>query len=231
MNFSRRHQRHHRGISIAVASGAVVATLRGMGEHVAYWSDWRTREFRCQCGWTGTGDHLASGDFFAELQEMLCPSCHSDQTLALVIFPTEEDTRAAAERGNEEARNQLASIDSRNHRRAIFERAKLVDGVDLPDVDGPVRAALVVEEGSDGGDSQLALLLNGDVVHREPAWFEDTEPVGRIGGLLVRRYGGQLEGISLKGAMLYLAGDRLASPGECRATLNRLGIKDLDVSE
>jgi hypothetical protein len=69
-----------------------------------YFSDWKSRNFECACGWSGRGDELAT-EPFAELVEGSCPTCGTNQVV--VEFPSRSELEAAAAAGNEEARRML----------------------------------------------------------------------------------------------------------------------------
>jgi len=78
-----------------------------MARHTTYFSDWKTDNYACDCGWTGPGSRLAK-DYFAELVAYACPSC--DRNLVLVSFPNADDIESAAAAGNQEAISMLSSI-------------------------------------------------------------------------------------------------------------------------
>ena len=76
---------------------------------VRYWQfDWGATVDCPACGWRGTGQE-ADMNLFSELFDLRCPSC--DRMVVIVSFPTEEETREAAARGNPDARRQLQRIE------------------------------------------------------------------------------------------------------------------------
>ncbi len=104
-----------------------------MTEFIAPYSDWRSRQFRCACGWSGAGADAAT-ELFSELLEINCPKC--DGRLGLASFPTFDEVRAAAAQGNPDALRELATVEEAERRREEFERTCLVAPAQLPDVDG-----------------------------------------------------------------------------------------------
>lgn len=64
--------------------------------------------FQCECGWIGTFMDL-SRESFEELVDGSCPSC--DRMLAIRSLPTLPEIRQAANGGDPDALEQLASIE------------------------------------------------------------------------------------------------------------------------
>lgn len=63
------------------------------------------------CGWSGrTGD--ADISLHDELFDVCCPRC--ERMLLIVNYPTLEQTRAAAQNGNEAARRDLVRLEDRD---------------------------------------------------------------------------------------------------------------------
>lgn len=75
-----------------------------MAESTNYFSDWKTRKYRCDCGWNGSASELTK-DFFAELMAYACPTC--DRNLVLVSFPSADEVETAAAAGDAEAESML----------------------------------------------------------------------------------------------------------------------------
>ncbi len=69
-----------------------------------YFTPWRAEVFSCRCGWSGRSDAM-NIEPFAELAQYACPLC--DVHLILLSYPTEDDVREAAARGDEEAARML----------------------------------------------------------------------------------------------------------------------------
>lgn len=190
---------------------------------VAYYSDWREREWTCPCGWSGTGDDAAHEPFEALLQ-VDCPSC--DKRVLIVNYPDERETRAAAKRGNPEAIRAVESLKQVEEKRSRWLEERLVNPAELPALDGVDRIdlALQVDEQAEGG-AQMILLVNGEEVHHEGAWFEDAEPLSRFLVCARERYGDRIASIDITfGARLYLSGDSLRLSREIDRALAEHGF-------
>ena len=69
-----------------------------MTKSISWWDHDRDDHMSCPgCGWTGTGGTDLE-EQFPELLEVRCPDC--DRLLLMVVFPTLQETRAAAAAGN-----------------------------------------------------------------------------------------------------------------------------------
>ena len=78
-------------------------------KQVKYYDYDRSKAVECRCGWSGQPG--AYEDYFHELLDVTCPRC--DTMLLIVPYPTDEQTRAAAAGGNEEAIAELRQIEER----------------------------------------------------------------------------------------------------------------------
>ena len=62
--------------------------------HYAYYSEWESEILTCpNCGWRGT---FMDGDteHYEQLMDTSCPQCDDAPMLAIVSYPTREETRA-----------------------------------------------------------------------------------------------------------------------------------------
>lgn len=66
-----------------------------------------TDRFLCTCGWGGTVDELTI-EGFRELVDGSCPQC--DRMLMIRSFPTIDEMRRAASRGDRRAAEELARV-------------------------------------------------------------------------------------------------------------------------
>jgi tetratricopeptide (TPR) repeat protein len=74
-----------------------------------YWQYDRHAELHCPRGdWTGTGEEAVT-NLWDELFDVCCPVC--DKMLLVVGYPTLEETREEAARGNEEAQRELSRFE------------------------------------------------------------------------------------------------------------------------
>ena len=93
---------------------ASTAAVYSTGPHAriaaSYWDYDDQAELTCPaCGWRGRAKD-ADREHFSELFDVSCPAC--DQMLLIVSYPTLEETREAAERGNEDAQRELGRIET-----------------------------------------------------------------------------------------------------------------------
>lgn len=60
--------------------------------------EYQAQQIGCaHCGWAGVGSQL---EIFDQLMEMACPACQ--EKICSVLYPTEDETRAAAAVGTHE---------------------------------------------------------------------------------------------------------------------------------
>ncbi|GEM_PF-950861 len=198
----------------------------------AYYGDWKNTAFTCPCGWQGSGSEAEDGEEFKDLGEWDCPKCH--ERLFMVFWPTREETLAAAAAGDSGAIAESENIKYSDSRDEYWRKNKLTSPAQLPDLgDRNILAGLTTEETASPPyplnprlkkDTQLCLLLNGAVVHREPVWYETLEPLERILPVLHEKYGKRLVSIFIgEPACYWLLGDRLSILGEYEEVLRKNG--------
>lgn len=148
---------------------------------------------RCdRCEWRGEGG--PHEELFEQLLDVTCPNCGS--TLLVVVFPTLDETRAAASEGNERAIAYLPEFEARRewHDRA---RATLhTDENQLPELSGDrldIKWDLV---GGDTAESWQVLRHLGVEIWRERAFYESYERFEAVSALLRARYGDRLRSLS-----------------------------------
>ncbi len=186
---------------------------------VPYYSDWRGATHSCSgCDWQGTGSE-ADQELFTDLIQVDCPSCFG--RLFLVVFPTAEDTRLAAAAGNDEAQRELARLARQESYQGKVEASRLRSAEDLPDLDGDQLdfylellkeehgTVLILVTGTP--DNRVETVDDPRVIHTEYCYYEDTEPVARLVGILEDRYGSRFRYLRTAPAALYLEGDSLSA--------------------
>lgn len=186
---------------------------------VPYYSDWLDTSYTCrECDWQGTGRE-ADQELFTDLIQVDCPSCFG--RLFLVVFPTAEETRQAATAGNEEAQQELPGLARRESYQVQVEASRLRSAADLPDLDGdeldfylelheaPHGTLLMLVTGTP--DNRVETVDDPRVIHTEYCYYEDTEPVARLVGILEGRYGSRFRYLQTAPATLYLQGDNLSA--------------------
>lgn len=203
-----------------------------MSEKPSYFSGWEFQEQHCsKCGWVGLGSEASEELFFA-LVEVNCPEC--DGRLFTVPFPTDEQVAEAAAKGQPNAVSMFLAAHERDMFLLRRNYTLLRDGESLPDIDGEELdfyltlwnlegvIRLVLGRGSgQGEDALIDSMDHPDFLHFELAQFENTEPVGRIAGVLRSRYGSRFRYLYTKRALLYLGGDNLSAASEIRSALGR----------
>jgi hypothetical protein len=101
------------------------------------------------------------------------------------------------------------------------EASKLRSGEDLPDLDGhqlDFYLELLEEEHgtvlmlvTGTPDNRVETVDDPRVIHTEYCYYEDTEPVVRLVGILKGRYGSRFRYLRTAPATLYLQGDNLSA--------------------
>lgn len=203
-----------------------------MNQNPTYFSGWEFEEQTCsKCGWVGLGKDAWEELFFA-LVEVNCGGCGG--RLFTVPLPTDEQIAEAAAVGNPQAVSMFLAAHERDMFLLRRNYTLLRDGESLPDIDGDEldfyltlwtlqgEVRLVLGRGSgQGKDAAIDSMDHPDFIHFELAQFENTEPVGRIAGVLRNRYGDRFRYLYTRRALLYLGGDNLSAASEIRSTLGR----------
>jgi hypothetical protein len=183
-----------------------------VGRVCKYYSGWQHETFTCgHCGWTGTVnfEDLEAGDVAAIIE---CPKCY--RSLAVILFPSLQDTREAAAQGNEEAVQFLPELETRIERNwkllEQFNREKIRSVDQLPDLGG---ASLEFRwdfvKGEDGDFYQI--IKAGDAeLWREFAFFNNMRRYEEIKELLKAKYGTRFKSLTPTVASVeWLSGDNL----------------------
>ena len=189
-----------------------------MARQVNYYDYESGRTISCDCGWSGKSAE-GNQEEYSELFDVSCPAC--DRMLLIVPYPTHEETRAAAAKGdNPEARLELAMVKQREAFHARAEEHELTEASQLPDLEGD---ELVIEWDLEDPNPDLSgpegdawtVLRHGDrVIWRELAFWEGYERFGEVLEILRARYGERLADLRPTEASWYpLYGDVLSSPG------------------
>jgi hypothetical protein len=155
------------------------------------------------------GAELRQGEVFEQIVEYDCPQC--GERVTFVAFPTSDEVRAAAAAGNEEAATELAKLDARERRQQrVLDTRQSAVAAPAELEHGEIRCELRLV-GDEDDETWIVLLANGHELHRELAFYEDTEPAHRLLAAMRKRYGTRLRSFAYDNAMLYLGGDRLRS--------------------
>jgi len=190
-----------------------------------YFSNWRSRTWQCpECAWAGTGADLAM-EQFAELQELHCPRC--DHKFGLLLHPNLEETRAAAQAGNDEALKHLQVLELLEGRLQQIEAAREAE---LPEVAGDRLTFHFTPEGGHDPLSPhwLVLECDGKEIYREPSGYEGWRAIIDISERVLRTYPGRVAWIDPDNAGMALLGDNLSADGHIEDFLRENRIQPPD---
>jgi hypothetical protein len=183
----------------------------------AWYSTWKEEQFVCShCGWQGLGKEA----FPDEAGMIECPRC--DHGVGYVEFPSLRDTEKAAARGNEDAIRDLpekrAWLQRMETRMARFEREKLKDACQLPDLDGKSLEFTLDVVSADGEDYQVIQLGNAEL-WREPAFWDHLPRFNELKNLLREKYGANFKLLTPTAWSLdWLVGDHIFRVAEVTYT-------------
>jgi hypothetical protein len=183
-----------------------------------YYDNWREEEFDCpNCKWHGPGSALVLGDYKWESAERLCPVC--EELITVVLHPTIEESRANWDKVSEWDRKNIEAAEARQ---ADFERRKLREPSQLPDIPEP--SFVFHWDFADDGSRRETLIKHGDnVIFTEPAFYEGYERFIEVAQILRGRYGAALRDlIPTKASELYLYGDKSGSSATVAAAIEKI---------
>ncbi len=181
-----------------------------MIRHFNYYDEWKTVILECPvCGWKGTFEQ-GSVSHYKDLMESACPQCDGHETtLAIVSYPTTQESRANWEKLSDVDRMQVEVIE---RKRADFAGHKLRNPSQLPDIDSP--AFTLIWDITPDKFPHSTLIKHGDtVIFSEPALYECYNRFIEVAKILRARYGSALlDLIPTPASEYYLYGDRIAAP-------------------
>ena len=178
----------------------------------SYYGSWRDDVYTCHaCGWEGAGGQCRQGEVYRELYEICCPSCGGK--VGLVLFPTTEESRQNWDKVSDEDKRAVERVEA--HRKDFAARS-LKSPQQLPDIEGDdLVFTWDIEDGARGGDTLIK--YGGEIIWREPAFYEGYERFAEVARLLRRKYGARLQDlVPTRKSQLYLYGDRLSAPEEVK---------------
>ncbi len=157
-----------------------------------------------RCGWTGQAGEAGS-EHHRELFDVSCPSC--DKMLLVVSYPTIEETKRAAGKGNETALRNLPEAEKVEARLERAAKLELKVDSDLPEITG---SDLAFEWDFERVDEESwTLIRHGDaVIWRELAYWEGCDRFHEVEDILRQHYGGRFASLEpTRASLLYLHGD------------------------
>lgn len=184
-----------------------------------YYDDWKTPVRECPtCGWRGTFEE-GSIEWFRELMTSSFPTCLEGYSLAIVSYPSDEETEANLDRLSESER---ADFQCRKARLGRWERESLKSPDELPELQGD--EITLTWELVEHDDEKYTVIRAGNVeVWRELVLFEGSPRFVEILAMLQARYGERLLDVVASAASdTYLYGDRLRAIDEVEGARRRL---------
>lgn len=98
-----------------------------------YYDDWRSTVLECpKCGWRGACEEGACGNY-DDLVDCCCPKCEDSPMLAIVSFPTFEETETNLDKLTPSEREHFRTAEDRWRR---WEAGKLESPSQLPELEG-----------------------------------------------------------------------------------------------
>lgn len=197
-----------------------------MAQHFGYYDGYASMAFRCGCGWTGPFSELRQ-ECYRELFDASCPRC--DKMLAIVSFPTDDETRQAAARGNKEAERNLKSVRARQAFRERYAATELREPAQLPDLEGSeLHFDWLSEEQSGETHMVIRLRPDGHEVWRELQAWENWRHLVDVIDILRAKYGPRFRSFTVSAeAEGWLYGDDFGGTRAVAEAMAKAGIKDL----
>jgi DNA-directed RNA polymerase subunit RPC12/RpoP len=137
-----------------------------------------------ECGWVGSGK--GQMELYADLFDVCCPKC--GYMIFIILFPTVDETRAAAAAGNQRAVVELRGIEARTQVQRRISETLLRDATELPDLDGDRLVILWDIERVE--EDWWTILRHGErEIWREMAYWEGIGRFIEVVEILRARYG------------------------------------------
>ena len=183
-----------------------------MAKHYNYYDDWKTDVLKCpKCGWKGTFQE-GCVEHHSALIDCSCPKCDDLKSpmLAIVNYPTTEESRANWEKLSEEEKKTLEMVE---RLQAKFKERKLTASSTLPKIEEP-SFVLHWDLHSSDSESETRIKHGEDTIFSEPAVYEGYDRFIEVAKILRNYYGAALiDLVPTASSQLYLYGDRMSSPG------------------
>lgn len=163
------------------------------------------------CGWTGTAEN--NKEYYQDLFDVSCPKC--SVMLYIVGYPTEEETKEAAGKGNSAAKDHLSVFAAHNLFMENFENKKLKSPEELPDIEGDKLDFIFDAENKpdDIWNEKSLIICNNKIIWQEPLLYECWLRFNQIREILIKKYGKSYHSFKPTSAAEFsLYGDDLAAP-------------------
>ena len=172
-----------------------------------WFDNWSMESLDCQkCGWKGHID-MGSANEFNELLDFRCPQC--DTMLAIINYPTPEEVR---ENQDKLSTTEIAGYAKQMALDAAFNKTHLESPAQLPMIAAdPLILVWDIEfdSGSEpAGPNFTTIKHEGQVIWREPAYYECVNRFNEVVKILRQKYGDRLKAlIPTRRSETYLYGD------------------------
>jgi len=175
-----------------------------------YYDNWRDEVLVCpRCGWRGKFEEGAV-EYYEALMDCSCPSCDEGPMLAVVHYPSPEQSRAHWDQLTEAEKQ---SVIRREKWEADFKASSLKLADQLPELPGGRLRMIWDFEAREGGGHQTVIKCGDQAVWRESAIYEGYERFAEIVSILKSKYGKRLLDVEpTPESYYYLYGDRLWTP-------------------
>lgn len=178
-----------------------------MGSKVIGYYDYNDREqlFCPSCQWKGTGEEVEP-EVRRDALDIECPRCGT--LILIILYPTLDQTREAAGKGNEKALRELRGAEEAERKHKDFEERKLKGPEQLPDLSEDGLEFVWDQEGD-----QTLIRYGEMVIWKEPVRFEGLERFNEVKEFLKRKYGERFRSLKpSERSELHLYGDDLSAP-------------------
>ena len=175
----------------------------------AYYDNWKTEVLTCpNCGWSGTFEQ-GDVEYHDELADSSCPACSAAPRLAIVSYPTIDESEANLDKLSDK---EKASLAERKHFLAEVDKTSLKSPEELPDLTGSKIVLSWDFRKDQDGTSWTDIRLGEQILWSERAVYEGAERFLEVVGILKQKYGKRLVDLVPSDASgIYLYGDHLRS--------------------
>ena len=193
-------------------------------KHFRYYDDWKNEVLICpDCGWSGTFEQ-GMVYYHRDVMHTACPTCPYAEwnILAIVSFPTLEETEANFDRLSEFEKAVLAS---RKRFIAEHESRGLRSADQLPDLSASQISLSwdFTGEGDWEGSKQTVIRHGERIVWTEPAFWEGYGRFVEVVSILKAKYGERLvDVVPTEASELYLYGDCFSACGVVKQARSRI---------
>lgn len=177
-------------------------------KHFGYYDNWKKEILVCpKCGWKGTFDE-GDREVHEELMDSSCPVCH-EVMLAIVLFPTIEESEANFDKLSDDEKKSLAA---RKDFLKRLDQECLRSADQLAELtDSEIHVIWDFEEGP-GNEKTTIVRVGERTLWSEPAVWEGFERFAEVVNLLKEKYGNRLKDVApSESSFMYLYGDRIST--------------------